>query len=150
MVCYLGMGWCIIFFIRQTAQVLGTAGMWLLALGGVAYTLGAVLYAIGKSTIMCIRCSHFLYYWQFVSLFFDFVLCDAHRRLKGGVSMNRADEFLDLYKQMEALLDEKYGESAGRRGNAVTRFINERRDGTTARSWICAGRCAICSRIIRI
>ena len=27
--------------------------------------------------------------------------------------MNRADEFLDLYKQMEALLDEKYGESAG-------------------------------------
>ena len=39
--------------------------------------------------------------------------------------MNRADEFLDLYKQMEALLDEKYGESAGRRGNAVTRFINE-------------------------
>ena len=36
-----------------------------------------------------------------------------------------AQEFLDLYKQMEALLDEKYGESAGRRGNAVTRFINE-------------------------
>lgn len=36
-----------------------------------------------------------------------------------------AQEFLDLYKQMEALLDEKYGEAAGRRGNAVTRFINE-------------------------
>ena len=36
-----------------------------------------------------------------------------------------AQEFLDLYKQMEALLDEKYGEAAGRRGSAVTRFINE-------------------------
>ena len=36
-----------------------------------------------------------------------------------------AQEFLDLYKQMEALLDEKYGESAGRRGSAVVRFINE-------------------------
>lgn len=36
-----------------------------------------------------------------------------------------AQEFLDLYKQMEVLLDEKYGEAAGRRGNAVTRFINE-------------------------
>ena len=36
-----------------------------------------------------------------------------------------AQEFLDLYKQMEALLDEKYGEAAGRHGNAVTRFIKE-------------------------
>lgn len=36
-----------------------------------------------------------------------------------------AQEFLDLYKRMEALLDEKYGESAGRRGSAVTKFINE-------------------------
>ena len=36
-----------------------------------------------------------------------------------------ARQFLDLYKRMEALLDEKYGEAAGRRGNAVTRFINE-------------------------
>lgn len=48
MICYLGMGWCIIFFIKQTAEVLGTAGTWLLALGGVAYTVGAVLYGLGK------------------------------------------------------------------------------------------------------
>lgn len=48
MICYLGMGWCIIFFIKQTAEVLGTAGTWLLALGGVAYTIGAVLYGLGK------------------------------------------------------------------------------------------------------
>lgn len=36
-----------------------------------------------------------------------------------------AQEFLDLYKQMEALLDEKYGEALGQKGRAVTRFINE-------------------------
>ncbi|MBQ7049931.1 MAG: hemolysin III family protein, partial [Firmicutes bacterium] len=48
MICYLGMGWCIIFFIKQTAQVLGPTGTLLLALGGVAYTIGAVLYGLGK------------------------------------------------------------------------------------------------------
>lgn len=48
MICYLAMGWCIIFFVRQTAEVLGTAGMWFLVLGGVAYTVGAVLYGLGK------------------------------------------------------------------------------------------------------
>ena len=47
MICYIGMGWGIIFFLPQTIQVLGTAGfLWLLA-GGIAYTVGAVLYGIG-------------------------------------------------------------------------------------------------------
>lgn len=46
------------------------------------------------------------------------------QKYKEGEIMS-AQEFLDLYKQMEALLDEKYGEAVGRRGNAVTRFINE-------------------------
>ena len=36
-----------------------------------------------------------------------------------------AREFLNLYKKMESLLDEKYGQDTGRRGGAVTRFINE-------------------------
>ena len=48
MICYLGMGWCIIVFIKQTAQVLGSNGTLLLAMGGVAYTIGAVLYGLGK------------------------------------------------------------------------------------------------------
>ncbi len=48
MICYLAMGWCIIFFIRQTAEVLTPGGtLWLIA-GGIAYTIGAVLYGIGK------------------------------------------------------------------------------------------------------
>ncbi len=48
MICYLGMGWCIIFFIKPTFEVLGTGGMVYLVTGGIAYTLGAILYGIGK------------------------------------------------------------------------------------------------------
>jgi len=48
MICYLAMGWCIIFFIRQTAEVLTSGGTALLVSGGIAYTIGAVLYGIGK------------------------------------------------------------------------------------------------------
>ena len=48
MICYLAMGWCIIFKITLLPKILGTAGFVLLLLGGIAYTVGAVLYAIGK------------------------------------------------------------------------------------------------------
>ena len=48
MICYLAMGWCIIFFIRQTAEVLTPGGTFWLVAGGIAYTIGAVLYGIGK------------------------------------------------------------------------------------------------------
>lgn len=48
MVCYIGMGWLIIFALRATLEALGQKGfLWLLA-GGVAYTIGAVLYGVGK------------------------------------------------------------------------------------------------------
>ncbi|MCM1246632.1 MAG: hemolysin III family protein [Roseburia sp.] len=49
MICYLGMGWCIIFFIKPTIEVLGLGGMVFLVTGGVAYTVGAVLYGLGKT-----------------------------------------------------------------------------------------------------
>ena len=48
MICYLAMGWCIIFFIKPTVQCLGTGGTVFLFTGGVAYTIGAILYGIGK------------------------------------------------------------------------------------------------------
>ncbi len=48
MICYLVMGWCIISVISPTVKALTfTGAMWLLA-GGICYTLGAVLYAIGS------------------------------------------------------------------------------------------------------
>ena len=47
MVCYILMGWCIIFFLPQTIAVMTTPGFVLLLSGGIAYTIGAVLYGIG-------------------------------------------------------------------------------------------------------
>ena len=48
MICYLLMGWCIIFKITLLPKLLGIAGFVLLLLGGVSYTVGAILYGLGK------------------------------------------------------------------------------------------------------
>ncbi len=47
MVCYILMGWCIIFFYPQAIAVLTRPGFLLLFAGGIAYTVGAVLFGIG-------------------------------------------------------------------------------------------------------
>ena len=48
MICYLVMDWCIVFKINLLPELLGTAGFVLLLLGGLAYTIGAILYGLGK------------------------------------------------------------------------------------------------------
>lgn len=48
MVCYIAMGWGIIFFLPQTLEVLTPGGFWTLFAGGIAYTIGAVLFGLGK------------------------------------------------------------------------------------------------------
>ncbi len=48
MICYLLMGWCIVFKANIIPKLLGKAGFMLLALGGLIYTIGALLYVIGK------------------------------------------------------------------------------------------------------
>lgn len=48
MICYLTMGWCIILKASVLPMLLGTAGFALLLIGGIIYTLGAVLYGLGK------------------------------------------------------------------------------------------------------
>ena len=48
MVCYIGMGWAIIPFWRQVLTVMGTGGFGLLLSGGIAYTIGSILYGLGK------------------------------------------------------------------------------------------------------
>lgn len=48
MVCYILMGWGIIFFLPQAVAVLTKPGFLLLLSGGIAYTIGAVLYGIGS------------------------------------------------------------------------------------------------------
>ena len=48
MICYLVMGWCIVFRINLLPELLGTAGFVLLLIGGLSYTVGAILYGLGK------------------------------------------------------------------------------------------------------
>ena len=48
MICYVGMGWAVIPFVRQTIEVLTHQGFILLLSGGIAYTIGAILYGIGS------------------------------------------------------------------------------------------------------
>ena len=48
MICYIGMGWAIIPFAKVVMQVLTKPGVYLLLAGGIAYTIGAVLYGIGS------------------------------------------------------------------------------------------------------
>ncbi|MBO4468658.1 MAG: hemolysin III family protein [Clostridia bacterium] len=47
MICYIVMGWCIIIAIPQTVRAMTTTGFLYLLSGGIAYTIGAVLYGIG-------------------------------------------------------------------------------------------------------
>ena len=48
MICYLGMGWCIIFTAKLLPKLLGIPGLVLLVSGGIAYTVGAILYGLGR------------------------------------------------------------------------------------------------------
>ncbi len=48
MICYLAMGWCIVFAAKPTYLALGQGGIALLLAGGLMYTIGAVFYGFGK------------------------------------------------------------------------------------------------------
>ena len=48
MLCYICMGWGIILFIPQTIRVMTLVGFYWLLAGGIAYTIGAVLFGLGK------------------------------------------------------------------------------------------------------
>lgn len=47
MICYIGMGWCVIFTIVPVYRMLTFWGFMLLLGGGIMYTIGAVIYGIG-------------------------------------------------------------------------------------------------------
>ena len=48
MVCYISMGWAVILYARQTLEVMTLPGFLLLLFGGIAYTVGSILYGLGK------------------------------------------------------------------------------------------------------
>ena len=49
MICYIGMGWAVIPFWRPVMEVLTKPGFLLLLWGGIAYTVGSILYGLGKN-----------------------------------------------------------------------------------------------------
>ena len=48
MICYIGMGWAIIPFAGVLMDLMGPGCFWFLLGGGVAFTIGAILYGMGK------------------------------------------------------------------------------------------------------
>ena len=48
MICYIGMGWCVLIAAPVAIAAIPLAGLIYLFSGGVAYTVGAVLYGFGK------------------------------------------------------------------------------------------------------
>ena len=46
--CYLGMGWCIVICLKATIEALTFKGFLWILLGGAAFTIGALLYLLGK------------------------------------------------------------------------------------------------------
>ncbi len=47
-ICYLLMGWAIVFAYKALPYLIENGGMWLLAGGGISYTIGAVIYYLFK------------------------------------------------------------------------------------------------------
>ena len=48
MICYIGMGWCVVLAADPVLKTIPVPGLiWLLA-GGIAYTMGAILYGLGR------------------------------------------------------------------------------------------------------
>lgn len=48
MICYIAMGWVIVFAMKDFYASAGGQTVWLLLIGGIIYTIGAVLYGVGK------------------------------------------------------------------------------------------------------
>ncbi len=48
MICYLGLGWCVLFFLRPLVESIDQLSLIFLVVGGVFYTVGAILYGLGR------------------------------------------------------------------------------------------------------
>ena len=74
MICYVGMGWSILLAAKTTIEALPLPGLLWLLFGGIAYTVGAIFYGLGKHK----RYAHSVFHCfvllgsilQFVCIFF--------------------------------------------------------------------------------
>lgn len=53
MICYIGLGWCIVFPLKTAVRAIGTTGFWWLLAGGISYTVGSILYGIAGKKVHC-------------------------------------------------------------------------------------------------
>lgn len=49
MICYLGLGWSALIVLKPLYEIVGLAAFLLLLIGGILYTIGAVLYGMGRA-----------------------------------------------------------------------------------------------------
>lgn len=74
MICYLIMGWCIVFKINILPELITWNGFALLLAGGIVYTIGAILYGIGKKVKYMHSVFHFCILIASVLQFFCILL----------------------------------------------------------------------------
>ena len=74
MFCYIAMGWCIIIASKTALEAVSFSGFLWLLIGGILYTIGAVIYGLGKKA----RYMHSIFHifvvlgsiFQFICIFF--------------------------------------------------------------------------------
>lgn len=74
MICYIALGWCIIFVLPQFLTVVNTAGFLYLLAGGISYSIGAILFGLGTK-VHWMHCVFHIFVvigslLQFVSIYF--------------------------------------------------------------------------------
>ena len=74
MICYLIIGWCIVFKINILPELITWNGFALLLAGGIVYTIGAILYGIGKKVKYMHSVFHFCILIASVLQFFCILL----------------------------------------------------------------------------
>lgn len=78
MICYIGMGWSVVFTIKALMEAVSTTGLLYLLAGGISYSVGAILYGLGKKH----RYMHSIFHLfvvagsvlQFICIFFHILL----------------------------------------------------------------------------
>ena len=74
MILYLVMGWAIIFAFKGIIETVSKKGIFLLVLGGIIYTIGALFYGIGKKHKYMHSIFHFMVLLASVLFFFSIYL----------------------------------------------------------------------------
>lgn len=74
MICYLIMGWCIILKVTILPELITWPGFILLLSGGIVYTIGAVLYGVGKKVKYMHSIFHFCILIASILQFFSILL----------------------------------------------------------------------------